>query len=97
MNKICGQCEYTDGLTYTSLPSKVKCTITGEYHFQNDICNIEFKPTIKAKWIIKPDFMMDVSNQCSACGKEFILLDGTSAIGDYHFCPNCGATMTNTD
>ena len=53
----------------------------------------DVKPVKYGEWIVKPDFMMDVSNQCSVCGKEFILIDGTAAIGEYHYCPNCGAEM----
>lgn len=38
---ICGSCEYTDKLCYCSMPPKVKCIFTGEYHFYNDECNCE--------------------------------------------------------
>lgn len=37
----CGSCEYTDNLCYTSMPPKVKCIFTGEFHFYNDECNCE--------------------------------------------------------
>lgn len=37
----CGSCPFTDGCCYTSLPPKVKCTITNEYHYYSDICNCE--------------------------------------------------------
>ena len=37
----CGGCPYTDGMVYTSLPPKVKCTITGEFHYYEDSCNCE--------------------------------------------------------
>lgn len=36
---ICGRCPYTDGMIYTSLPPKVKCTITGEFHLCEHVCN----------------------------------------------------------
>ena len=35
----CGSCPHTDGLCYTSLPPKVRCNITGEYHYYGDECN----------------------------------------------------------
>ena len=35
----CGNCPYTDGLCYTSLPPQVRCNITGEYHYYGDECN----------------------------------------------------------
>ena len=53
MKKICGNCEYTDGCLYTSLlqwmylykfTPKVKCTITNKFHFENDVCDVEFAP-----------------------------------------------------
>lgn len=40
---ICGECNYTDGLVYTSNPPQVKCTITGEFHYNDDVCNCEFR------------------------------------------------------
>jgi hypothetical protein len=36
---ICGNCEHTDGLIYTSNPPQVKCTITGEFHKNDFECN----------------------------------------------------------
>jgi hypothetical protein len=38
---LCGSCEYTDGCCYTSIPPKVKCTITNEFHLYDDECNCE--------------------------------------------------------
>ena len=35
----CGSCPYTDDCCYTSLPPKVKCTITGEFHYYGDECD----------------------------------------------------------
>ena len=37
----CGICKYTDGCCYTSLPPKVRCNITGEFHYYDDECNCE--------------------------------------------------------
>lgn len=39
----CGGCDKTDGLCYASNPPKVKCTITGHYHFCDDVCDCEEK------------------------------------------------------
>ncbi len=41
MAKLCGQCNKTDGICYTSNPPKVKCTVTGEFHLYDDQCNIK--------------------------------------------------------
>lgn len=35
----CGNCDKTDGLVYTSNPPMRKCTITGKFHFYNDVCD----------------------------------------------------------
>lgn len=43
----CGKCPYTDGLVYTSLPPKVKCIVTGEFHEYADLCNCENARKVK--------------------------------------------------
>ena len=37
----CGVCSFTDGMCYTSNPPKVKCTLTGTYHYYGDECDCE--------------------------------------------------------
>ena len=36
----CGFCNKTDGLLYTTAPPMVRCTVTGEYHREDDRCNV---------------------------------------------------------
>ena len=87
MNKICGQCEYTDGLIYTSLPAQVKCTITNKFRFQNDYCNIKFKPIKYGEWV--PVHMSEDGGQ-----SIYFLHDCGCEVKDKtNFCPNCGADM----
>jgi hypothetical protein len=71
---LCGSCPYTDGCCYTSLPPKVKCIFTGEFHFYNDECNCEegdfkarkieelehLKKLLSEPWIV-PDTINDIS------------------------------------
>lgn len=45
----CANCEYNDGMVYTSLPPKYRCTITNEFHFGDDNCNVDFAPVIRCK------------------------------------------------
>lgn len=47
----CGQCSMTDGLCYTSLPPKVRCLVTDEFHYYEDKCNLthEQKKEVKAR------------------------------------------------
>lgn len=44
---ICGSCPYTDGLVYTSMPPKVKCIITGDFHEYAENCNCENARKVK--------------------------------------------------
>lgn len=43
----CGSCPYTDGLVYTSMPPKVKCIITGDFHEYAEECNCENARKVK--------------------------------------------------
>ena len=35
----CGSCELTDKFCYCSMPPKVKCIVTNEFHYYDDECN----------------------------------------------------------
>ena len=78
---VCGSCKYNDGCTYTSLPPRCKCTITGEFHFGNDDCNVDFEPVRHGKWINRYYIFFE----CSEC--SFF------AGAPYEYCPHCGAKM----
>ena len=41
MTLTCGSCKYTDGCCYTSLPPKVRCALTGKFHYYEDECDCE--------------------------------------------------------
>lgn len=85
----CSRCDKTDGLVYTSLPPKFKCTITGKFHVGTDECDVEFMPTERCNEERKSDNKMMngvlKSDICASCiwGKE----------GFYNsicaHCPNC--------
>lgn len=67
---ICGACDKTDGLCYTSLPPKVKCTLTGKYHSYHDECSVEVNMEQKplSEWTLG-----EVKTECkkkSFCGKQ---------------------------
>lgn len=85
----CGNCDKTDGLCYTSDPPQVKCTITGEFHYYDDECNVEFVPVKYGHWIeIIEDGKMKRVTSC--CGD-----DQTKLTVWYKpdYCPHCGAKM----
>ena len=35
----CANCEYNDGMVYTSLPPQYRCTITDKFHHGDDECD----------------------------------------------------------
>ena len=78
----CAYCEYNDGLVYTSIPPKYKCTITNEFHLGFDDCDVEFAPVRRGRWIETL-----FGWRCSVCEEE----------QDYSvyfkYCPNCGTKM----
>lgn len=50
----------------------------------------------KGEWIkIYPDHEEWNVYECSHCGEEFDLIEGTPYNNGYNFCPNCGADMRN--
>ena len=97
----CAYCKYNDGMVYTSMPPKYKCTITKEFHLGDDDWNVEFEPVKHGHWIEAPQEMQneeDLKNDnklyiCSFCDA-----------GDVHsitqivpYCWNCGAKMVQKE
>lgn len=63
----CANCEHNDGMVYTSFPPKYRCTITNEFHFGDDDCNVEFAPMEKKmtdKEALK--VFSEISNFCNS-------------------------------
>mgnify|MGYP006927030270 CR=1 FL=1 len=70
----CGDCDKTDGLCYASLPPKVKCTVTGEYHLYDDECSIERQPAVGAIDLLTQLHDAVQSDECMwSCDKISIL------------------------
>ena len=68
----CGNCPKTDGLCYTSLPPKVKCTVTGKFHEYGDDCDagIAFTNDIvegKVYWEANPSVKPSLCTHCIIC------------------------------
>lgn len=86
-NTTCANCQYNDGVVYTSIPPQYKCTITNEFHWNNDKCNVEFAPIKHGHWIQVDN--RDCCYKCSECGflRDAYILDVAN------YCPQCGARM----
>lgn len=60
----------------------------------NNIPAADARPVVRGKWIDRDDDYYGWNMwECSACGAEFVLTEGTPNMNDYHYCPNCGADM----
>ena len=51
-------------------------------------------PVVRGKWILHDEVYDMESWECSACAEEYCMIEGTPMDNGYHFCPNCGAMMT---
>ena len=85
--KDCAYCKYNDGAVYTSSPPKYRCSVTGEYHFGDDNCNVEFAPVKHGRWIDVKGYY-GVLVECSACKDAH-----SHTTIKWNYCPNCGARM----
>ena len=55
--RVCGSCDKTDGMVYTSNPPKVKCSVTGDFHNAYDTCTLHRSQIIS---------MSDVYSMCKS-------------------------------
>lgn len=65
----CGKCDKIDGMCYLSNPPKVKCTVTNEFHYFDDECNISTS-TIDVSNLVKPS----ICTSCMVCGETIELI-----------------------
>ena len=65
---MCKDCGKTDGMIYMSNPPKIKCEVTGQFHFLNEECNVE-TATIESKCD------MHLGVECIICGESIELTE----------------------
>ena len=80
----CANCEHNDGMVYLSLPPTYRCTITNEFHFGGDDCNMEFAPVKHGRWIPSKD---GHGCECSECGTAYGWIEADTM----KYCKRCGA------
>ena len=49
--RTCGNCPFNDGLCYTSVSPKYKCTFDNNFYDGMHACHHELKPVIHAEWL----------------------------------------------
>ena len=59
----------------------------------NCVPAVDAAPVVPARWLECEDGWGDCHYQCSECGCEWCLNDGTPEENGMKFCPNCGAKM----
>lgn len=87
----CANCHFTDGLVYTSMPPKYKCTFDNNFYDGWHQCHLELAPVGHAAWIVVDGYYSYSLTcnipmyRCSNCKNE-----------EYYktnYCPNCGFKM----
>lgn len=61
---------------------------------------LEELPTVepnRGEWETVDDWDGDCHYQCSSCGEEWFLNEGTPSENDMNYCPNCGAKMERSE
>lgn len=90
---ICGNCDKTDGLVYTSLPPKVRCKVSNSFHEIGDECDIEWKPVVHGHWTYERFTNTNGGSYsvvwCSNCQAHMPWVT--------KYCPNCGAKMDEVE
>ena len=83
----CANCYFTDGLVYTSMPPKYKCTFDGNYYDGWHKCHLELALVKHAKWNAVDGYYNHsiLMYQCSNCRNEEHYKT--------NYCPNCGFKM----
>jgi len=80
----------------------VDCTqvIVGDW-IRNNIQKIpaaDVRPVVRGRWILHDEVTdWDETWECSVCGDEFDMIEGTPMDNGYRFCPSCGADMRETE
>ena len=50
-------------------------------------------PVVHARWEERRDVNGDAYYSCTACGCDWLTIDGNPADNNMHYCPECGAKM----
>lgn len=87
-NKCCGSCDKTNNVIYCSMPPKVKCSITDEYHQLYDRCNVEVENRIYILESIENGKMKRITECCNS--------DVTSLTASFtpKYCIECGKKLS---
>lgn len=85
----CSRCDKTDELVYTSVPPKLRCTITGKFHFGTDDCDVEFVPVVHGRWMQRANGEV----YCSHCNCNVGVGNLSDVTEEENYCYNCGARM----
>lgn len=54
---------------------------------------VDAAPVVHGRWMTCEDGWGDLHYQCSECGCEWFLEDGSPADNDMNYCPHCCAKM----
>lgn len=59
----------------------------------DDAPTVDAAPVVHGCWLENDDGWGGVYYTCSACGEDWVTIDGTPMENNMHYCPKCGAKM----
>ena len=83
-----------DGFYEMACDTDRLCTVSDYVHFLETMTSAGPK---KGKWIDRSCKLMDCVWECSVCGKEWSMIVDDPKELNMNFCPNCGASMVETE
>ena len=57
---------------------------------------VDAAPVVHGHWIPQDGYCDDLYYTCSACGCDWLCIEGTPEENNMRYCPECGAKMDNT-
>lgn len=62
-------------------------------HFYDDCALEDVMPMVHGHWIHQNGYGDDLYYTCSACGCDWLCIEGTPEENNMRYCPECGARM----
>lgn len=75
---ICGNCKKSGSMCYLSNPPKIRCTVTNEFHYLDDECNIATS-TINTGDSVEPS----IGTSCMICKETIVLTSEEQTLLQY--------------
>ena len=75
---------------------KHRRTIMRSIQLVSEQPTVDAVPVVHGHWIHQNGYGDDLYYTCSACGCDWLCIEGTPEENNMRYCPECGAKMDNT-